>query len=104
MSVDVRAMLMAKKVEKDKQGGSGLVMKDINRDLITALLAISVYGKEARDEEILSVIINAGRSYNPLYNKLCEDYADRVKKWKITQDEKGDLRDKDGFLVLAPTM
>lgn len=42
MSIDVKAMI-AKKAEK--KTASQLVLKDVNRSLITTLLAISVYGK-----------------------------------------------------------
>ncbi|MCM1230285.1 MAG: hypothetical protein NC489_09130 [Ruminococcus flavefaciens] len=99
MSVDVRAMLLAKKEEKKS---TGLVMKDVNRDLITSLLAISVYGKDARDEEILSVIINAGANVNPLYNRICAAYEEKVKSRKVTKGKDGVVRDTDGFAVLVP--
>lgn len=99
MSANVREMLMKKKEEKQS---TGLVMKDVNRDLITALLAISVYGKEARDEEILSVIINAGADVNPLYNQICALYEKKVKEKKVSKGKDGTVRDKDGFMVLVP--
>ena len=43
MSVDIKAMIMKK--QNDKLKSSKLVMKDINRELITALIALPVYGK-----------------------------------------------------------
>lgn len=96
---DVRAMIMAKKAEKNS---TGLVMKDVNRDLITSLLAISVYGKDARDEEILSVIINAGSDVNPLFEKICKAYEQKVKDKKVKKSKDGTVRDLEGFIVLAP--
>ena len=99
MSADVRSMLLKKQEEKQS---TGLVMKDVNRDLITALLAISVYGKEARDEEILSVIINAGSNVNPLYDRVCESYEQKIKGRKLTKGKDGIVRDADGFQVLTP--
>ena len=99
MSVDVRAMLTAKSESKKN---SRVVMKDVNRDLIVALLAIPVYGKEARDEEILSVIINAGAAeVSDLIGKIREDYNRRVKEKKIKKTKDG-VRDTDGFMVLVP--
>lgn len=99
MSVDVRAMLLAKKEEKKS---TGLVMKDVNRDLITSLLAISVYGKDARDEEILSVIINAGSTINPLYDKVCDLHEKRLKDAKLKEAKDGTVTDADGFIILVP--
>lgn len=96
---DVRAMIMAKKAEKNQ---TGLVMKDVNRDLITALLAISVYGKDARDEEILSVIINAGADVNPLFEKIRTAYEQKVKDQKVKKSKDGTVRDADGFIILVP--
>ena len=99
MAADVRAMLLAKSESKKS---SQVVMKDVNRDLIVALLAIPVYGKEARDEEILSVIINAGAAeVSDLIGKIRADYNQRVKDKKIKKTKEG-VRDTDGFMVLVP--
>lgn len=99
MAVDVRAMLMAKSEGKKN---TQVVMKDVNRDLIVALLAIPVYGKEARDEEILSVIINAGAAeVSDLIGKIRANYNQRVKEKKIKKTKEG-VRDTDGFMVLVP--
>lgn len=97
---DVRAMIMAKKAERNQ---TGLVMKDVNRNLITALLAISVYGKDARDEEILSVIINAGQNVNPLFEKVRASYEAKVKNGKVKKAKDGTVRDEDGFCILVPS-
>ncbi len=96
---DVRAMLQAK---SDKKAQKHLVLKDVNRDLIIALFAIPVYGKEARDEEILSVIINAGSAeISDLMGRIRADYDQRVKDKKIKKTKDG-VRDTDGFMVLVP--
>ena len=99
MSIDVKAMLMAKSEGKKK---SQVVLKDVNRDLIVALLAIPVYGKEARDEEILSVIINAGTAnISDTIGRIRENYNKRVKAKQIKKTKNG-VVDTDGFMVLVP--
>lgn len=95
-SVDIRALL-EKKREKKR---SKLVMKDIHRDLIIALTALPVYGKEVRDEEILSIIINGGVSSNYI-DKIKSNFDKRVANKEIKKT-KGEYRDNDGFLVLIP--
>lgn len=96
---DVRAMLQAK---SEKKAQKHLVLQDVNRDLIIALFAIPVYGKEARDEEILSVIINAGAAeISDLMTKIRSDYDQQVKAKKIKKTKDG-VRDTDGFMVLVP--
>jgi len=92
-------MLQAK---SEKKAHKHLVLKDVNRDLIIALLAIPVYGKEARDEEILSVIINAGvADVSDVMTKIRTDYDKRVKAKEIKKTKDG-VRDTDGFMVLVP--
>lgn len=102
MSVSIRELLQSK---ENKKANSELVLKDINRDLIVALLAIPVYGKHARDEEILSIIINAGASANTGRNKYLEKFREHynqlLKEKKIKKTKTG-VRDTDGFLVLVP--
>lgn len=99
MAADIRAMLAKKNEEKNS--GKRLVMKDINRDLITALLAIPIYGKEARDEEILSIIINGGVSKS-IIDKIKDSYNTRLENKEIKKSKSGDVVDKDGFMVLVP--
>lgn len=100
MAVDVRSMLLAK---DEKRKNTRLVMKDVNRELIIALLAIPVYGKEARDEEILSVIINAGASESDkLIDKIRDNYNQRLKNKEIKKTKNDGVRDTDGFMVLVP--
>ena len=99
MSVNVKALLTAKSENKAK---SQLVMKDVNRDLIVALLAIPVYGKEARDEEILSVIINAGAAdVSDIMLRIREEYDKKVKEKRVKKTKSG-VVDTDGFMVLVP--
>ena len=99
MSVNVKALLTAKSENKAK---SQLVMKDVNRDLIIALLAIPVYGKEARDEEILSVIINAGAAdVSDIMLRIREEYDKKVKEKRVKKTKNG-VVDTDGFMVLVP--
>ncbi len=99
MSVNVKALLAAKFENKAK---SQLVMKDVNRDLIVALLAIPVYGKEARDEEILSVIINAGAAdVSDIMLRIREEYDKKVKEKRVKKTKNG-VVDTDGFMVLVP--
>lgn len=99
MSVNVKALLTAKSENKAK---SQLVMKDVNRDLIVALLAIPVYGKEVRDEEILSVIINAGAAdVSDIMLRIREEYDKKVKEKRVKKTKNG-VVDTDGFMVLVP--
>lgn len=99
MSVNVKALLTAKSENKAK---SQLVMKDVNRDLIVALLAIPVYGKKARDEEILSVIINAGAAdVSDIMLRIREEYDKKVKEKRVKKTKNG-VVDTDGFMVLVP--
>ena len=99
---DVRTLLMKK---AEKKANTTLTMKDVNRDLIIALLAVPVYGKEARDEEILSIIINAGRKMSDkmdiLMDRIRENYDRRVADKKIKKTKIGTV-DEDGYLVLVP--
>lgn len=99
MSFNVRSMIMEKSESKHR---NRLVMKDVDRALIISLLAIPVYGKEARDEEILSVIINAGEAdTSDLMAKIRENYNRRLKAKEIKKTKNG-VFDADGFMVLVP--
>lgn len=97
-SVDLKA-LIAKKQE-GKLKSSKLVMKDINRQLVTALLALPVYGKDARDEEILTIIINGGVQSSYM-DRIKEGFTKRLEAGEIKKT-KGEYRDTEGFLVLVP--
>lgn len=97
-TVDLKA-LIAKKQE-NRMKGSELVLKDINRELITALLALPVYGKDARDEDILTIIINGGID-TPLLKKWRDRVQGQIESGEIKKT-KGEYRDNDGFMVLIP--
>lgn len=100
MSVDVRALLLEK--SEKKSAGKKVVLKDVNRALMVSLFAISVYGKEARDEEILSVIINAGADAGDVaIRKIRDNYNKLVAEKKVKKTKTG-VRDTDGFLILVP--
>lgn len=94
-SVDIKAMITKKNSKNTK-----LVLKDIHRNLIIALNALPVYGKEVRDEEILTIIINGGVSSTYL-DRIKEHFAARVANKEIKK-VKGEYRDTDGFMVLVP--
>lgn len=95
---DIRAMI-AKKQEKSLRN-SQLVLKDVNRDLITALLALPVYGKEARDDEILTIIINGGVESSYM-DRIKKNFNSRLENHEVKKT-KGEYRDTEGFLVLVP--
>ena len=99
MSLDVRSLLLKKQEGKNTK----LVMKDVNRGLLISLLCLPVYGKEARDEEILSVIINAGAvaDMTDIMDRIRANYNKLVAEKKVKKTKTG-VRDSDGFLVLVP--
>lgn len=96
---DIKSMILKK---HENKAGKKLVLRDVNRGLITALLAIPIYGKDARDEEILSVIINAGASPSDrLLANMKKRYDEMVKNKQLKKTKAG-VRDLDGFIVLVP--
>ena len=94
----IQELLLKKRKNRE---GKHLVMKDVNRELIVSLLAIPVYGKDVRDEEILSVILNASkpRGLADFIERICDDFDRRVEAGEIKR-QKGVYRDEDGFMVL----
>lgn len=101
MNEQIKAILMKKQEKRERK----LVMQDVNVDLIVALMAIPVYGKEARDEEILSIIINSGSlTFQSMIDKIKEEFNKNVKEKKLKKSKDGFLRDKDGFIHLKPRM
>lgn len=101
MNEEIRSILMKKQNEKTKH--NRLVLKDVNADLITALLAVPVYGKDARDEEILSIIINAGTlSFQSVISKIKKEFEEKLKGKQLKKSKDGFVRDKEGFIVLKP--
>lgn len=79
------------------------ILNDVNHDLITALFALPLYGKVAHDEEILTLIINAGVSgYQTLLNNIREQFNTKLKAKEIKKSKDGHYRDKAGFIRLRP--
>jgi len=97
-SADIRAMISAK--QEKSNNGKKLVLKDIHRNLIIALTALPVYGKEVRDEEILTIIINGGVTSTVL-ERIRDHYNARLKS-KELKKVKGEVVDADGYRVLVP--
>lgn len=101
MSVDIKSLIMKKNESKIK--GSHLILKDVNRSLIVSLLAIPIYGKDVRDDEILSIIINAGTmNSQTTMDKIREDFNRMVKEKKVKKGKDGVIRDTNGYIVLKP--
>ncbi len=98
MSLDIRAMISKK--QEDKINKNKLVLRDVNRDLLIALTALPVYGKDVRDEEILTIIINGGVRTS-CYQTIKERFNERLVNKEIKK-VKGEYRDDKGFLVLVP--
>lgn len=102
MSVDVLSKIAKKSESRNKEAKSALV--DINHDLIVAITGIGLYGKEARDEEILSIILNAGtiQSLDKMLQRVKENYNNLIKTKKLKKGKDGYMRDEDGFIRLTP--
>ena len=43
--------------KRNKEIATNIELKDINKDLILSLFAVSLFGKDAHDEEILTIIL-----------------------------------------------
>lgn len=95
---DIKAAIMKKQDEKLKK--SKLTLTDVNRSLIIALTALPVYGKEVRDEEILTLIINGGVQSTYL-DKIRDSFQRRLNAKELKKTKDG-YRDSEGFLVLQP--
>ena len=95
---DIKSAIMKK--QDDRMKKSKLTLTDVNRSLIIALTALPVYGKDVRDEEILTLIINGGVQSTYL-DKMRDSFQRRLdsKEIKKTKDGK---RETEGFLVLQP--
>ena len=93
--------LISEKDEK-RMKGKTLAVRDVNQDLIVALTAIPVYGKVTRDEEILSIIINAGcQGLETTLDEIRSAYQEKLKKKEIKKGKDGFFRNKQGFIVLS---
>lgn len=95
---DIKSAIMKK--QDDRMKKSKLTLTDVNRSLIIALTALPVYGKDVRDEEILTLIINGGVQSTYL-DKMRESFQRRLEAKDIKKTKDG-YRDSDGFLVLQP--
>lgn len=107
MAVNIKDMIAKK---KSKNSDKNLELKDINRDLIVSLLGISVYGKDARDEDILEIIIDGGEAREverdeKLYNKIKDEYRELLKNKSIKKERKsGFMKNSEGLIVLTPNL
>lgn len=102
MNDQIRAILLKKQNQRDTRA-KRLLLQDVNRDLIVALLAIPVYGKDARDEDILSIIINPGAlGSQKTLEQIRSEYAAAVKAKELKKSKDGFTRNKDGLIRLTP--
>ena len=97
-SFDIKSAIMKK--QDDRMKKSKLTLTDVNRSLIIALTALPVYGKDVRDEEILTLIINGGVQSTYL-DKMRDNFKRRLDTKEIKKTKDG-YRDSEGFLVLQP--
>ena len=95
---DIKSAIMKK--QDDRMKKSKLTLTDVNRSLIIALTALPVYGKDVRDEEILTLIINGGVQSTYL-DKMRVNFKRRLDAKEIKKTKDG-YRDSEGFLVLQP--
>jgi len=95
---DIKSAIMKK--QDDRMKKSKLTLTDVNRSLIIALTALPVYGKDVRDEEILTLIINGGVQSTYL-DKMRDNFKRRLDAKEIKKTKDG-YRDSEGFLVLQP--
>lgn len=100
MSIDIKSAIMKK--QNDKIAKTKLTLNDVNRQLIIALTALPVYGKEVRDEEILSLIINGGVESDQL-KQIKNDFWKKLENKEVKMT-KGYYRNKDGFIVMSPIL
>lgn len=102
MNEQIRAILM-KKHDAQQVKPKKLLLQDVNRDLIIALLAIPVYGKDARDEDILSIIINPGAlGFQKSLDQIKDEYNKAVKAKTLKKSKDGFAHNKEGFIKLTP--
>lgn len=102
MNEQIRAILLKKQNQRDTRA-KRLLLQDVNRDLIVALLAIPVYGKDARDEDILSIIINPGSlGFQKVLEQIKSEFDSGVKAKELKKAKDGFIRNKEGFIRLTP--
>lgn len=98
----VKEMIAKKQSKKENKH---LEIRDINHDLIISIFATAVYGKPARDEDILSIIIGGpGKAFERAFDKLREQHKAFMKDagTSVKRKKNGVLLDKDGFIILQP--
>lgn len=93
---DIKAL-----IQKRNSKHGRLTMKDVNHDLLISLLATSVYGREARDEEILTAIINAGSPGAARLEAIRADIDVMTKGEKLKKTKMGWVNSK-GHIVIMP--
>lgn len=96
MSIDIKARLK----KKASVPRLTLALDDVNRDLIVSLFSVAIYGAEARDEEIHSIIIGGGELVKDTSKKLKEEF-DSIKS-TLKKKSDGQWYDKNGFIVVEP--
>lgn len=102
MSMDILSLINQKQKNREKENPKPVLM-DVNQDLIVSLLALPLYGKVARDEEILSVIINAGTyGFQTALEEIRKNFNEKVKNKEVKKGKDGMYRNKEGFIVLRP--
>lgn len=102
MAMDIKAMLLKK--QQDRMKNKSLVFQDVNRPLVLALLGISVYGKDARDEDIMSIIINGTTDVHDddIVDQIKTNHDKLVKGKQLKKGKDGMYRNKEGFIILTP--
>lgn len=102
MSANVDILTLISQKQK-KENAKKMVLEDVNQELIVSLLALPLYGKVANDEEILSVIINAGMSgLSEMRRQIKDRFDSQVKAKELKKSKDGFYRNKEGFIVLRP--
>ena len=99
MVIDIRARIR----EKSQIPKTELTLDDVNKDLIMSLFAVDVYGAEARDEEILNIIIGGGQIVKDARAIMRADFEKISKSEKLKKGKDGMWRDKYGYIVLEPS-
>lgn len=85
---------------KETKSKKKLVIDDINRPIYLAIFGTSIYGKSARDEEVMEIII--GQRDDPMV-VMRQAYDDRVNEYGSgIKKVNGVVRDPNGFIVLVP--
>ncbi len=89
------------KAKENKKVHTNIPLNDINRDLILSLFSVSLYGKEAHDEEILSIIIGGNKSQEKA--SLVEEFKQKKSQYGTTMKMgKNGYYVHNGNIVLKP--